>query len=227
MLLASAVLQRVQDILQDTTGVRWPEAELIRYLNDAQREVVLHKPDASSATRSVPLVAGTKQAIPADGLRLLDVVRNMGVGGNAPGRAITLLGRGVLDAQRRGWHAETASASVDHYLFDMRDPKTFYVYPPATGTTQIEVMISVVPADIATAASPVALPALYSNALIDYVLYRAYSKDADFAANLERSMVHYQAFATALGINLISGARFSPRADLRDTRDSNHQPPMG
>jgi hypothetical protein len=226
-MLASAVLQRVQDILQDTTGVRWPEAELIRYLNDAQREVVLHKPDASAETRVVTLAVGTRQTVPVDTLRLLEVVRNMGADGQTPGPAVTLIGRAVLDSQRRNWHAETPRSTIDHYVFDMREPKTFYVYPPSDGTVHAEAMLSVIPADVTTVDSVLPLPELYANALIDYVLYRAYSKDADFAANLERSMVHFQSFATALGINLVSGARFSPRANLRDTRDSNHQPPMG
>jgi hypothetical protein len=224
-MLASALLQRVQDILQDTTGVRWPEVELIRYLNDAQREVVLHKPDASSDTRTVKLVAGTRQTIPSDGLRLLEVIRNMGTTGTAPGRAVSLVGRGVLDAQRRGWHAEAQSTSIDHYVFDPRDPKTYYVYPPATSTAHIEVMVSVTPPDVITGSSTIGLPGIYANVLIDYILYRAYSKDADFAANLERAMVHYQAFAGSLGLKTAAGLAFSPRANQRDTRDSPHNPP--
>jgi hypothetical protein len=220
------LLQRVQDILQDTTKVRWPEAELMRYLDDAQREVVLHKPDASSTTAVMPCVAGTKQTLPVGGLRLLEVIRNMGSTGTTPGNAITLVGRGVLDAQRRGWHGEAPTASVDHYVFDPRDPKTFYVYPPAASTARIEIMYSVTPASITTAAQSIGLDAIYSNALIDYVLYRAYSKDADFAANLDRALTHYEAFASSLGIKTISGLMFSPRANQRDTRDSTHQPPV-
>ena len=33
------IISRVQDTLQDTTSVRWPEAELLRYINDAQRNI--------------------------------------------------------------------------------------------------------------------------------------------------------------------------------------------
>jgi hypothetical protein len=220
------ILDRAQDILQDTTKVRWPEAELIRYLNDAQREVVLHKPDASSVTGLVTCAAGTKQAIPNTGLRLLDVIRNMGTTGTAPGNAVTLVGRGVLDAQRRGWHAESPSASIDHYVFDSRDPKTFYVYPPATSGVRLEVMYSVVPATLTSASSSIGLDATYTNALIDYVLYRAYSKDADFAANLDRSLTHYQAFAQSMGLDRIVTTAFTPKANQRDTRDSIYQPPV-
>jgi len=218
---ASSILSRVQDILQDTTGARWPEPELLRYLSDAQREVVLHKPDASSDNRVIPCVAGTRQTIPADGLRLLDVVRNMGTTGNTPGDAVTVIGRGVLDSQRRGWHSEPGGTSIDHFIYDARDPKTFYVFPPMSATPgQLEVILSVAPADVTAVGNELSLDPIYSNVLIDYVLYRAYSKDADFAANLERALTHYQAFAQSVGIKAQNAVRYGPRAAQRDTRDA-------
>lgn len=223
---ASAVLNRVQDILQDTTGVRWPESELIRYLNDAQREVVLQKPDAKSSTLTMDLVAGTKQVIPSEGLRLLEVIRNIKEN-NEPGNAVTLLARGVLDAQVRSWHSAAPSENgPDHYIHDARDPKTFYIYPPTVLPSKLEVMISVTPTDVTTPSDTISLDPIYANVLIDYMLYRAYSKDADFAANENRMMLHYQAFASSLGLKMQMGMAFAPRANQRDTRDSMHQPPM-
>ena len=38
------LLLRIEDTLQDTTNVRWSEAELLRYINDAQREIVNLRP---------------------------------------------------------------------------------------------------------------------------------------------------------------------------------------
>ena len=43
-----SVIDRVQTTLQDTTGIRWPVTdELVLWVNDAQREIALLKPDAS------------------------------------------------------------------------------------------------------------------------------------------------------------------------------------
>ena len=58
-LTGANLITRVQDTLQDTTSVRWSEAELLRYLNDAQREVVNLRPDASALTANVQLSTGT------------------------------------------------------------------------------------------------------------------------------------------------------------------------
>ena len=63
-LTGANLISRVQDTLQDTTGVRWIEAELLRYINDAQREVVNLKPDATATTANMALVVGTKQSLP-------------------------------------------------------------------------------------------------------------------------------------------------------------------
>ena len=37
---AQSVILRAQVALNDNEGVRWPADELVRYLNDAQREIV-------------------------------------------------------------------------------------------------------------------------------------------------------------------------------------------
>ena len=82
-LTGANIITRVQDTLQDTTSVRWSEAELLRYINDAQREIVNLRPEASADHANVQLVAGTEQTIPDVGLRLIKVVRNMSAAGSS------------------------------------------------------------------------------------------------------------------------------------------------
>ena len=43
---AQSLIRRVVETLQDNTSIRWPVAELVRYLNDGQREVAIYRPDA-------------------------------------------------------------------------------------------------------------------------------------------------------------------------------------
>ena len=42
------ILARVESILQDTSNVRWTEAELLNYLNDGQREIANLAPSANT-----------------------------------------------------------------------------------------------------------------------------------------------------------------------------------
>src|SRR5690554_3554489 len=98
---AQSLIRRAVETLQDPTSIRWPVNELVRYLNDGQREIVLHRPDSMVTNATVNLVAGTKQSIPNTGAKLIEVIRNGG-GGK---RAIRMCEREVLDAQSPGWHA--------------------------------------------------------------------------------------------------------------------------
>jgi len=83
-LLASALISQASEIIQDESNVQMTTANALGWLNDAQRAIVIVKPDASTVIRSITLVPGTKQSIA--GLKLMSVVRNMGASGSTPGR---------------------------------------------------------------------------------------------------------------------------------------------
>lgn len=204
---AQSLVRRAFEILQDTTAVRWPTNELVRWLNDAQREVAMYRPDSMSTNATMTCVAGSKQAIPSGGTKLINVVRN--AAGNK--RAVRLVEREILDSQNPRWHNMAGNAEVVHYMFDARDPKTFYVYPPATNTATLDIVYSALPADVSepadgaeyTAVSGnISIPEIFANAALDYMLYRAYSKDSQFAGNAQRAQAHYQAFANSMGVEV-------------------------
>ena len=189
------VVVRVGQLLQDTTHIRWPLAEKLQYITDAVREVCFYKPDACVKTAVANLVAGTKQAIPAEGTTLIDIVRNMGVGGATPGSAPRAVTREILDAQMPMWHAATASAEVKHFVFDPQNQKVFYVYPPqpAVNPGSLELVYSAEPAN-ATENGTLDLDGTWLPAIVNYALYRCYSKDAEYAANANLAAAYYQAF---------------------------------
>lgn len=206
---AQSIIHRVVDILQDTTSVRWPVPELVRYLNDGQREVVLYRPDATIKSATVSCAAGAKQALPSDGAKLIDVIRNSASGGT--NKAVRLVAREVLDAQIPNWYGLSGELDVVHYTYDPRDPKTFFVYPPALTTTRVDITYSAFPTDVTEpadgstyddVAGNMDLPDIYGNVVTDYILYRAYSKDSEYAGNAQRAQAHYGAFANALNIEV-------------------------
>lgn len=213
---AQSIIRRCVETLQDTTSIRWPVAELVRYLNDGQREIIVHRPDAMVTTAARSLSAGTRQTIPADGTKLIDVVRNTG----GAMRAIRLCSREILDAQSPGWHNLAGVTEVVHFMFDPRDPKTFYVYPPAAASgASVDLVYSALPTDVPEPApgtdytavtGNISSPDIYGNVLQDYILYRAYMKDSDYAGNGQRAMAHYTAFANALGLEIKGTVMVAP-----------------
>lgn len=212
-IIANSVIEKAQTILQDTTGVRWPVAdELLGWLNDGQREVVILKPNSHVKNIAVRLATGTKQSLPSDGVQLIDVVRNMGTDGNTPGRAVRIVMREILDAQVPNWHIATASADAKHYCYSPLDPKTFYVYPPQPVVNQgfVELVYGANPAD-ATLTGPITLDDIYQNVLVDYVLYRAFSKESEAGDN-QRASLHRGAFEAALNGKANGEAIVNPAA---------------
>lgn len=195
----TALLAKVSMILQDINNVRWNETELLGWLNDGQLEIALLAPESSTKTVVTQWVAGTKQSLPADGLRLISVVRNMGASGSTPGRAVRVVDRAVLDAQRPNWHTETASQTALHFTFDKRNPREYYVFPAQPSPAGwAEVVYSATPATV-SAGQNIAVQDVYSNALLNFILYRAYLKDAEYTQNAQRAMTHYEAFLQSLG----------------------------
>jgi len=201
-LTPSDILTRAADIIQDQTNVRWPQDELLRYLNDARREIAVVRPDLYATTSTVTLTTGgTKQSLPTDGIRLIDVVRNMPSGN--PGKAIRIVEREILDAQKPSWHTETATADLKHFMYDERSPRAYYVYPPATAGHQIEIIYGQTPTDISLAnisTTQLTQEDVYTGAMVDYVCYRAFSKDSEYAGNAGRAQAHYQQFINSLGL---------------------------
>jgi len=211
--LARDIIRRCVDTLQDKTSVRWTVDELVRYLNDGQREVVLYRPDATATNATITCAPGFKQTIPSNGSKLIDVLRNA----TGSYRAVRAVSRELLDAQIPNWYTLPGTVDIVHFMYDPRDPKVFYIYPPATASTitpaKLDIVYSAYPAEIAEPAEGqlysavvgnIGLPDIYANVLQDYILYRAFSKDGEYAGNAARAQAHYNAFATALGIEIKS-----------------------
>lgn len=216
-----SVIDRAQTVLQDTTGVRWPVVgELVLWVNDAQREIALLKPDASAQNDTVTLVAGTKQTIPSTGNRLLKAVRNMSAAsGGAGRRAVRLVDREVLDAQTPDWHDPTVSGDaahasvVQHYIYDESNPRNFYVYPGVSGSAYLEIIYSANPTIVAQNDN-LSIPDIFANAIMNYVLYMAYMKDAEFAGNAQRASNHYQVFTASVTGKAQIDAITTPNMDM-------------
>lgn len=211
---AQSIVDRARHILQDTVpgGTRWLDPELLKWVNDAQREIVLLKPNAYSAVENVNLVAGTKQKLPASGLLLLSIVRNTN------GHAVRRVDRNIMDSENNNWHSDPATALVEHYVFDEDAPDTFWVFPPNNAGGSVELIYSKAPADLTSTSSPITLNDIYSNVILDYILYRAYSKDTDYAGNQERANNHYSAFNNSLGVKVKAEASSSPNQNIRTMR---------
>lgn len=193
--LVSILLNRVSTVLQDQTKIRWTDDELLDWLNEAYQQIILLRPDARTETVLIDLIEGTKQNLPEQAVRFLTLTRNEN------GQAITEVRRSVLDEQVRNWHGSTPNTTIQHFVFNPLNPRVFYVYPPATSTAKVEAVYAAVPAPHSDSTGTIKLDDRFSPAILDFMLYRAYQKDADYAANDQRSQMAYQTFLNSLGVS--------------------------
>lgn len=203
-LTAQNIMDRASMIIQDLTNVRWPLTELTNWLNDCRRELAVVRPDIYSTSSTLALVAGAKQSLPSGGLRLMDVPRN------TSGPAITVTQRGFLDQQNPSWHQMTPATTIKHFMLDERYPSNFWVYPPATNTASVEVIYEQAPTDYTASSTLSSFEELYGGAMVDYICYRAFSKDSEYAVNAERAIAHYNQFSNSLKTGAMVSVSTSP-----------------
>lgn len=176
--VASIISLARTELFDETAPYRFTDGKLTEWLNAGQRQIVLLKPTASVANESVQLVAGAKQTLPASGIVLIDIVRNMGSNGNVPGTPISRKDRQSLDALLPTWGSMPAKAQVKYYMFDERDQSRFYVYPkqPDAGQGYVEMIMSCYP-DTALVNATITIDDIYEGALLDYIAYRGFRRD--------------------------------------------------
>lgn len=201
--LVSTIIMKAAKELNDEAMVRWQEDEWVGWVESGEREIVTLKPDALTEIVNLTLVPGTKQTI--TGIKVLDVVRNMGTGGTTPGAAIRGVRREILDLLDPNWHSATANTVVKFSTVNEPESQVFYVFPPqpSTGNQVVEVMQTKSPTPIASPAGAqvISLDDLYEPALVDYCLYRAMMKEAEESAtSAQRAAAHYQSFLNAIGV---------------------------
>lgn len=210
--LASALILRARTLCADLDVVRWTDAEFLAGLNEAEREIVSIRPRAYMKTASIPLVAGTKQSLPADGITFSEYVRYMGTDGATPGLTATKVSRFLLDTRKPGWHSVTATAVPEHFVYDEDSPAQFYVYPPNTGAGDAEVIYAAIPPALTATSSPINLPDLYTTPIVDFMVSRAFIKDSESAFNAERSAYHRRMFDAFFGLKERSDAQVVPKS---------------
>jgi len=213
---ADDCISKAAIILQDEGFDRYTEDELWGWFNDAQREVVLYKPDAHVVTDTMQLAAGTMQEIPAAAIALNAVIRNMGTDGATPGAYVDLIDRRLLDAQHPSWATDAPSATVKLYMYDERDPRRFEVYPPQPATGQGYVLISCpeTPPEIMKDAedTTMALSDIYANAIIHYIVAKAVSGEPE---HINLASTHMSMFLRGLGMKEEVEMRDNPNIKKR------------
>ena len=183
--------------LQDESRVRWPLEELAGFVDDGQMYCLTKAPHAACEERTLTLAEGSRQSVPADCLGVLEMFRNDG----GKRRAISQVRRTDMDAALPTWSDTRPKQAVVHFVQDARTPQQFEVWPAALEGAQVQALLALRPRPVgADASGELTLRDEFIEALRHYVLYRAWSKDAEYASNAQLAVTHLQACHEALGV---------------------------
>lgn len=209
----TTVINSVKVTLQETTeeGVRWTNAELVDYLNDACRFLAENEPDAFADNSEFECVSGTRQELPINATRLIDVVRNL----EGKKHPVFSSDKATLNTARPNWHSENPTNQQELFFSDDRDPKRFYVYPPAMVGSLLEIVCTLDPRihltkEAQDKSSLMQMNDRYVPAVMNFILFRAFDKDADAAGNFSRAQNYLRNAYTSLGIKMQNTGRISP-----------------
>ena len=185
------IINRARTTLNDTAATRYPDAELLRYVNDSL--------DAAYAlAKRLFYVVGEVTCIQNETIQrvclagaseIIDVIRIKG------GNAVRRMDKSLLDAFVPNWHQATP-APAEQWQRMVDDPVRFYLYPPAPANQILEVIYVPSPGEYALT-DTLPLPDAHMPALHDFVVFRAHSKDAEYAES-EKTAAFFKLFAESL-----------------------------
>ena len=205
-ILASAIISSLRiDLADPSPGATWLDALLLERINEAERAIVAVKRDAYPVRGTVALVAGTKQALPAVGIAVMEAYEN-----TVSGRRCTLANRELVDAGSPFFPAATQEVDAQHYMKDDRDPTRFDVIPPNDGTGSLQMLYGAIPTALTATSDAINVLDLYEQCIKDFVLSKCYAQKTatqDYA----KAAAHDQAWKMMLGISSGSQVAVSPK----------------
>lgn len=189
----SDVLRDARTQLTDEAGVRWELGELLAWLNEAQKMIAVRDPDTVTSVFSFACTAGqVRQELGGTYFKLHHVVD---VRAPAP-RAVHRCEREAFERFRPTWFSDPAGVP-ENWFSDRYQDTAFYLYPAPVAGTTLGVAAAAYPAEVG-AGDDIGLPDEYKAALVNYVCFRALSKDADYAGEQGTAAMYMQLFNAEL-----------------------------
>lgn len=214
------LLDEVRPIIhdEDASNYRWPDAELIEYINAATRQITVLLPEANTVEtiEDTGTSRVARQALPAGGIKFIRVARNYADDGTTPQGTVRYAEKDVLDSYDPDWEYDSTIKAdganfFEHFCHDSSEPKVYYVYPPpAADNKRLAVVYSAIPTSVTAVGNTFPLDDEYINAAIQYTVYRALTKENRATLPDAYRKELWSNFITALGLQRQAYIEISP-----------------
>jgi hypothetical protein len=203
---ARTIIENCQTALFDPDGVRWSAVELVRHLNTAQMKLIEARPDQSAVSREITLTPGFRFLLEDDVFALLDIPNNA----TGTFKRITKIDMAQMDMIVPGWRKRAGATEIIHFMHRLNEPRAYYLYPPAVTGSKVEMLASLYPTDVPAPSGPAAtsvtgaisVPDKWEDALYNFVMFKAYLRDAEFGGNPTLAGAYKDLFIQATGAEM-------------------------
>lgn len=204
------VITRVRRVFGDDAAVQVTDADVMRWINDGQVEIVKHNEGALQKTDLIDLVAGQAQyTLPADFLILRSL--RFKYSDMLSFSAIRYKNMQQFDDSIDGWDG-TAYAQDRPLFFTMYEGKiTLFPIPDRSVVDGLKVLYNYKPVEVTGLSDVLSLPLIYHNTIFKYCMLQASLLDED----LEPATLYRSDFQT--DINTLSGKETTDPIDTYPT----------
>lgn len=199
--------------------IRWPVDRLIEYLNGALRQVAMLRPDLFTQKVTLALVPGSMQALPSSVSKLVSVDQNVSLNPACGiGSFITRGDYGVFKSFNRASGCFPSNYEVNSYYYDPSQIRNFYVSPSVPPNKSYSVIATCIlnPPEYTivdyNAAQPIVVNGVeldrqYYNALLAWMMHKAYEVDTESATSYQLMRHHLKHFYDMMGVDYRQDSR--------------------
>lgn len=172
------IVTRVRRIFGDDAAVQVTDADIIRWINDGQVEIVKNNDSALQTTGFINLIAGqSSYTLPAD----LLVLRSLRYKYATMDSFSRLIYKNMqqFDEEVDGWDGTAFSASNPVFFTTYEGAVTLFPTPDTSNVGGLKILYNKKPVDVVTLVDALALPLIYHNTIVKYCMWQASLLDED------------------------------------------------
>jgi hypothetical protein len=181
-MIVSDIMSRVKRQFGDESGVQVTDADIIRWINDGMRHIVMQNEGLLEITATSNVVANQQEySFPAN----LLIFKSLSYKGEGQDSYFPLKGMGFpeFNSHIQGWDGTAYGTSPPCVYTVFAGQIRVFPIPDVSITEGFKLFYNRVPTDIAAGSDTPELPVLYHPTIVDYCLKQAYEMDEDFEAS--------------------------------------------
>lgn len=170
-MIVSEIVTRVQRQFGDEASIQITEADVIRWINDAQRDIALNNGLLQTRATANIVAGDATYTLPPDILTIHSVRFN----------GLRLRAVSIQEAETQIDNLAESGTPVMFWLWSVKNLQVYPV-PTAPITDGLHIIYSRQPVAVTLAADTPELPTQYHNRIVEYCLQQAYELDENWQA---------------------------------------------